>query len=123
MVSRSTSQKKIITAEVQKMRSFFDAEDLFRKVQKKDDKIGIATVYRQLRAMVEQGKLHSYMCKRKTVYTVDITNHCHFSCEQCGKTVHLDIKKLDFLEKVISGDICHFQIDVTGVCQGCKEEL
>ena len=46
-------------------------------------------------------------------------NHSHFICEKCGIKKHIDIKNIDFIKKNIPGSICHFQVDVTGVCDKC----
>ena len=43
-LSRNTRQKEIMQKEVEGMKHFFDAEELFLKVKKKDSKISLATV-------------------------------------------------------------------------------
>ncbi len=120
MVSRKTNQKKLIEEEINYLSSFFDAEKLYKKVSKKDKNIGIATVYRFLKNLLKEGKIHSYVCNRKTIYSSNIKSHCHFICEDCGNIKHIDLKKLDFLQKEVKGDICHFQLDITGKCEKCQ---
>lgn len=121
MITRKTNQKKLIEEEIRNLRSFFDAEKLYRQVSKKDKKTGIATVYRFLKRLTEEGKIHSYSCNRKTIYSSDARSHCHFICEKCGNIEHINLKKLDFMQKEIKWDICHFQIDITGVCEKCHK--
>ena len=116
MLSRNTAQKRIIEEEVNNFSSFFDAEQLYAKVLTKRRNIGIASVYRFLKKFVDEGKIHSYLCNRKTIYSVNIKNHCHFTCEKCRESRHVNIKKLDFLKNEIKEEICHFQIDITGLC-------
>ena len=120
-VSRQTRQKEILADEIKKRHSFFSAEDIYRAAQKKDKTIGIATVYRYLKFLKNHNRLHSYVCDRKTIYSVEDKNHCHFTCEQCGRLEHIHIQSLDFLKRHIGGEICHFQIDVTGICEKCKK--
>lgn len=103
--------------EVSKFEGFFTAEDLFDKVKQHDKKIGIATIYRFLKDLRGKGGLHSYLCDRKTVYSRGKNNHCHFICQKCGKIKHLDVKSIDFLK--IKEQVCHFQIDVHGICKEC----
>jgi Fur family zinc uptake transcriptional regulator len=117
--SRNTRQKEILANLVKNFNSFFNAEDLFELAVKKDKSIGIATVYRFLKELRGRGKVHSYSCDRKTIYSIDKRSHCHFFCEKCGEVDHIDIKSLDFFEKKFKGKICHFQIDVSGVCEKC----
>jgi len=119
---RNTRQKELLEEEIRKFSSFFSADDFFALVRKKDSKIGIATIYRFLAELVKKGEIHSYLCNRRTVYSLDKKSHCHFVCEGCGKVDHLDIKSLDFVDNKVEGSICHFQIDVSGVCKSCLEK-
>ena len=120
--SRKTRQKELIKKEIGRIDSFFSSEDLYKRVNKKDEKIGIATVYRILRDLKERDKLHSYICKRRMIYSKDRKSHCHFKCQECGKIFHLSIKFIDFLKEKV-GSVCHFQIDVEGVCENCQKNL
>ena len=119
MKSRNTKQKELIGEEIKKFNLFFTAEDLFNKIKKKDSGIGIATVYRFLRDAVDLGRLHSYTCERRIIYSVGLESHCHFTCEKCGKVDHVKISSIDFVKSKIEGSICHFQIDVSGICNSC----
>src|SRR3989344_4568997 len=118
-MKRATQQKQVIEQELVSFNSFFNAEELYHKVSKKNPKIGIATVYRFLSDVADNGEIHSFLCNRKTIYSNSKKNHCHFTCERCNERKHIDIKKLDFLDSQIEGELCHFQIDVTGVCKKC----
>lgn len=115
--SRNTIQKELLEKNINKMPPFFTADDLFSKV--KDENIGIATIYRFLKEKTKHHLLHSYICEKKTVYSKQKTNHCHFACQICKKSFHFDTKNIDFLKKNLKAQICHFQIDVTGVCEEC----
>jgi len=117
---RKTNQKKVIEREISNFHSFFNAEELYRQVSKKDKNIGIATVYRFLKRLIEEGRIHSYFCDRKTIYSSNTRSHCHFICENCGDITHINLKKLDFMQKEVKGNIRHFQIDITGICEKCQ---
>ncbi|HJO14566.1 MAG: transcriptional repressor [Candidatus Pacearchaeota archaeon] len=119
-ISRNTRQKELIIEEIEKFNRFFNSEELFERVKNKDGKIGIATVYRVLKDLKGKHRLHSYVCDRKTIYSKDSRSHCHFRCEKCGEVSHVNVEKLDFLKKNFPGDICHVQIDVTGICPNCS---
>ena len=118
-MKRLTKQKQLIEQEISSFSSFFNAEDLYKKVSKNNSKIGIATIYRFLNDLTNNGEIHSFLCNRKTIYSNSKKNHCHFACEKCGERKHIDIKKLDFLNQQVDGKVCHFQIDVTGICNKC----
>ena len=118
--SRNTIQKELLEEYTNKMPPFFTADTLFSKVKNKN--IGIATVYRFLKQKTKQHLLHSYICEKKTVYSKQKTNHCHFTCQICKRSFHFDTKNIDFLKKDLDAQICHFQIDVTGVCKECLKK-
>lgn len=118
-LSRKTRQKTIIVQEIAKIGQFFNAEELYKRARKKEAHIGIATVYRVLKDLKNTHKLHAYWCDKRIIYSQEDKSHCHFICEKCNKVSHLPLEKLDFLKKNVQGSICHVQIDVTGICEGC----
>lgn len=119
--SRNTKQKELIQKEIDKMNSFFYAEDLYKKVKSKDGSLGIATVYRFLREEKERGNLYSYLCDRKFLYSKGKKNHCHFYCEETKKTIHFEIDDLSFLKNKVPGKINSIQLEVKGVCDTCSK--
>ena len=119
MVARKTNQNKLIEKEVQKLHSFFDATKLFQQVIVKNKKIGMATIYRHLNRFVMEGRIHSFTCGGRKIYSTSKRNHCHFSCQKCGKTKHIELNKIDFTKEELKGTVCHVQVDITGVCETC----
>ncbi len=120
--SRRTKQKELIQSEILNFDSFFTADELYEKIKEKDHNIGIATVYRFLKNLRRKKELHSYICNRKMIYSREKNNHCHFICQRCNQIIHFSIDKIDFLKTKINGDVCHFQIDVHGVCEVCLHD-
>jgi Fur family ferric uptake transcriptional regulator len=120
MVTRKTNQNKLIEKEVQKLHSFFDAATLFQLLSKRNEKIGIATVYRFLNRLSKAGNIHSFLCGGRKIYSTSRRNHCHFSCEKCGEVKHIELNKIDFINEDLKGSVCHVQIDVSGVCETCS---
>jgi len=118
--SRATKQKEVISKELEKIKSFFSADELYHEVKKKDENIGIATVYRFLKDASEKKELYSYTCNRKTVYSKGKKSHCHYECENSGEVIHFDIDNIDFLKGKIPGTITSFQLEVKGICKNCK---
>ena len=121
VMSRRTWQKELLEEVVQKLKTFFTAEELLEHAQKKDKRIGLATVYRFLKEYSKAGKVHTFMCDRKLLYAREKRSHCHYICERCGKMQHISIQDLNFLKKNLPGKICHFQIEVHGQCSSCEK--
>src|SRR3989344_3270029 len=120
-ISRNTKQKELVAKELKNFSSFFTAEEIYQSVKKYDKKIGLATIYRFLKEYAKKEELHSYQCGKKTIYSNNKNSHSHFICKNCGKTVHMDVKDIDFIKKKIKGSVCHFQIDIYGICEKCLE--
>ena len=118
---RMTNQKKMLYGEVKKFSSFFDAYELHQRIIKKDRRIGLATIYRFLKTLERDGDIHSFICDHKKIYSNAEKNHAHFTCEKCGKVKHIKIKNADFLNDSIDDEVCHFQIELTGLCSECKK--
>jgi Fe2+ or Zn2+ uptake regulation protein len=123
--SRQTKQKEITSSVIEKQKGFFTAEDIFKKAKSLDKSIGIATVYRFLKDLKKRNRIYSYICDRKTLYSKENKNHCHFICERTGKIIHFELNNLDFLKtirKQIPGNISSFQLEVHGVCDNCSRK-
>jgi|TARA_Y100000294_G_C8541815_1_gene331519 Fur family ferric uptake transcriptional regulator len=117
--SRNTKQKELINKEIRKIKDFFTAEDLYNIVKKKYPVVGLATIYRFMKDLRKNKKIHAYICNNKLLYSKDNKSHCHFVCEETGKVVHFDVDSLDFLKNKIPGSISSFQIEVKGKCEEC----
>lgn len=114
--SRNTRQKELIEKTISNFTTFFNAQEVLEEVNKKDKKIGIATVYRFLKELKKQNVIYSYQCQGKTIYSNQKKSHCHFTCSKTGEVFHFEIDNLDFLKDKIPGKIQSFQIEINGIC-------
>ncbi len=121
-MTRMTLQKKLLLDEIKSLKSFFDATELYTHAAKKDKQIGLATIYRFLTKLEQDGILHSFLCENRKIYSMGKTNHAHFTCEHCGQIKHIIPKNVDFLRASKGDEICHFQIELAGICSACKEK-
>ena len=119
--SRQTKQKQAIHETVKKMHKTFTASQLAQVVQSIDSSISRATTYRYLANARKTGELHSFHCGSERIYSLEQKNHCHFMCEECSSVQHITLNDLTSIQKDLPGELCHIQIDVTGVCKKCKK--
>ncbi|MEK6792607.1 MAG: transcriptional repressor [Nanoarchaeota archaeon] len=117
---RETKQKKAIELAVGKINKFFTAEELHERLKKDNPTLGIATIYRFLKELQKERVIHTYVCDRRSLYSKKEMNHSHFICESCGMKKHLHLDKIDFLKKLVDEDVCHVQIEISGICSDCK---
>ena len=109
-ISRQTKQKQLLHELIPTFATFFTAEQFYQRAQERDSHLGIATVYRFLRDLTTHHHLHSYLCNRRMIYSLQHKSHCHFICQRCTKLTNFNVDTLDFLDKRMRGTICHFQI-------------
>ena len=93
--------------------------------------VGLATVYRQLDKLTQQGLVHKVTTEEGALYQYcPQANHPHdcflLRCERCGRMVHLDCAHLEEVCHHLSAEH-HFSIDprrtvLTGICEQCQEE-
>lgn len=117
---RMTKQKKILHEELEKFSTFFDAYELHDAVSSRNSKIGLATIYRFLNNLENHAAIHAFICNGKKIYSTNARSHAHFKCEKCGSINHINVKNVDFLKESVKGNVCHFQIELSGVCPNCN---
>jgi Fur family transcriptional regulator, ferric uptake regulator len=120
--SRNTRQKEIIEMEILRVNRLFSAEELYGILKTNGNEVGIATIYRLLNVLISEGKLHSFICERKRLYSIRESSHCHFTCQSCGKITHFEMDKIDSIRKKVDGQICHLQVEVSGFCRTCLQK-
>ena len=116
---RMTKQKRLLHEELEKLDSFFDVLELHKRIAKKK-KCGLTTIYRFLNGLEAKEQIHSFICNDRKIYSRSTNNHIHFRCNSCSSVEHVITKKTDFLDAVAGSEVCHFQIDIVGICSNCR---
>lgn len=105
------------------------AEWVYEQARKEMPSIGIATVYRNLNALVGLGQIEKiHNADGIDRFDANINEHYHMHCTSCGKLIDLsaDAEALNRLRKVIGAtfdigdrDICVSSTLLKGVCKDC----
>src|SRR5207245_2666259 len=62
------------------------AHEIYRRVHKKLPRISLATVYRNLHSLVEEGKIRTLLLDGQAArFDPETSEHDHFVCEKCGR--------------------------------------
>src|SRR3989442_11604623 len=70
------------------------AHEIYRRVHKKLPRISLATVYRNLHSLVEEGKIRSLLLDEQAArYDPETSEHDHFVCERCGRVIDLFLRR------------------------------
>lgn len=95
--------------------------------------IGVATIYRQLDRLVEEGAVNKYMVDAVTGACYEFKGehggesaYVHGKCEKCGKVVHIERRSVEAAMQSLSGsEESGFELDCTrtlfyGICKDCR---
>lgn len=125
-VTRDTRQGRAVRAALESSDDFRSAQDLHDALRREGDKVGLATVYRQLQAMVEAGEVDILKTDAgEAVYRrCSSTHHHHLVCRSCGRTVEIAGPAVErwatkVAEEHAFTDVRH-TLELFGTCAGCQ---
>jgi Fur family peroxide stress response transcriptional regulator len=103
------------------------ADEIYRRVRKQLPRISLATVYRNLQRLVEDGKIRTVLLgERVARYDPETSDHDHFVCEQCGRIIDIFLERdrqIDLTPLLCAGyRVTMHNLTVYGVCQVCTRQ-
>ncbi|MFT4148268.1 MAG: Fur family transcriptional regulator [Micrococcaceae bacterium] len=125
--TRMTKQKKMIHDALAKQNSFLSAQALHDILAAQGESIGLATVYRIVQNMVDDGMLDSLnLGGTKTLYrlcTVE-EHHHHLVCTHCGMSIEFEAPAIEkeatsIAQKHNFTDVKH-SVEIFGLCPKCQ---
>ncbi|MEG1987503.1 MAG: transcriptional repressor [Bacilli bacterium] len=124
MKNRNTKQKAIIMNTLINDKTHPTISELYAKVNKTENSIGQATIYRNISKMVDEGQVR----KIRTIdgvdrYDGDLREHCHLICQVCGRIIDIfDINLPEIIIKLEATNkiqITNPHILLEGICHDC----
>ncbi len=120
---KATPQRLLIL-NIIKEGGHIDIEDIYNKLKKIIPSISIATIYKNLKLLVDKGIIKDVnISSFKQMYEVNTKEHIHLICKKCRKIYDLDFREIDiknFIEKKIDDKIDKIEINVFFLCEKCK---
>jgi Fur family transcriptional regulator, peroxide stress response regulator len=121
---RTTRQLKQVFKALQGDHSHPFAHAIHRRVRKRLPRISLATVYRNLHSLVEEGKIRTLLLDEQGArFDPETSQHDHFVCERCGRVVDLFLRRtrqLDLSALAKQGYVVTtHNLTVHGICQVC----
>ena len=127
---KSSKRRDLIFDYVVKTNAHFTVDDIYASMLRIDPEIGIATIYRTVRLLVDCGVLleHTFGEKKGFFEVIDTNSkhHDHLICNVCGKILEFqcDLTKSD---KQRIAEQYHFQIkshklEIFGTCSQCQKQ-
>ena len=95
--------------------------------------VGVATVYRHLEHLVEEGLVQKYVldnssgaCFQYVDRNENCTRHFHLKCERCSRLIHLECSRFEDLFRHISDEhrfaVDPFRTVIYGICADCQKQ-
>lgn len=128
-----TKQKEKILIEIMKSSKHLTAEEIYQRI--KNEKIGLATVYRSLKLFLSLGIIKEIPMNGANYYELKIYSqkplHIHFRCLNCNRIIDIDDTKinLDYIklnqivEKKKELEVKDANITLLGLCKECQKEI
>jgi len=129
-MKKYSKQREVILESLKKRKDHPTAEKLFMDLKTELPELGIATVYRNLTELCEEGIITKIKSKNgPDRYDGNELPHIHFECKRCGDFIdiyltELQIKKMHSsikrLTEEIEANYDTSEIYLTGQCRRCR---
>ena len=122
--TRNTNQKIKILNHLKGVKTHPTAEMVYVEVKKELPALTLATVYRNLNHMAEQGQILKLEINKEFHFDGDLSSHQHCVCNNCGKIVDLFQKNISqyALQEIKDKDFQPTSVTVIfhGLCYDCQ---
>jgi Fur family transcriptional regulator, ferric uptake regulator len=125
---KRTSQRALVWAALLDLRGHPSVEDLRDHLLKQGHRIGLATIYRTLKILLQSGFIRQLKDEGPTRYepVVKQPNHVHFICNTCHGTVEFPSRKMENLIRQVTQeydfDERYSRYAIFGVCKKCARK-
>ena len=123
-ITRMTNQRRKILDYLRSVKTHPTAEMVYTALRKDLPSMTLATVYRNLNLLAEQGEILKFDVKCVSHFDGDLSFHQHCICSKCGRVKDLFEKKIT--SNTLRGmSISDFEpkslnIIIYGTCKKCK---
>jgi Fur family transcriptional regulator, ferric uptake regulator len=125
---RPSRQRSAVLALLDGLDGFRSAQDLHALLRERGDSVGLATVYRALQALVDDGQVDVLRGDdgEASYRRCSTGHHHHLVCRSCGRTVEVADPPVERWAARVAAehgfaDVQH-QLEVFGTCSACVAE-
>ncbi len=123
---RPTRQRRAITDALAAATDFQTAQDIHDVLRHAGEKVGLATVYRNLQAMADSGEVDVLQGAggESSYRRCSPSHHHHLVCRSCGRTVEITGATVEKWTSAVArehgfADVSH-TIELYGLCAACQ---
>ena len=108
-----TDQRKIIAKVMTQSKDHPDVDELYKRVSKIDPKISIATVYRTVKLLEEEGIVtkHDFKGKKARYEELSESHHDHLIDVKTGEIVEFVDEEIEILQKKVAEKLGYKLVD------------
>lgn len=125
-MSNFSSRRQAVLEVMKTMRCHPTADRVYEECRKTIPNISLATVYRNLAFWEQAGVVGRVVgCDNKERYDVELDNHCHVICPECGEVEDMDypIELKEYLDNYCIGNgFEKFGLSFYKVCDKCSKD-
>ena len=126
MKRRNTEQKAAIYETIHGIGNHMTAEEVKKALDEKGQSVGLATIYRNLNLLCEEGVIQKFTVDDHSFFDGNAKPHDHFHCVRCGCIKDIDAKYNSQLDKKAMKDtgakIMNHSVTFNGICENCLKE-
>ncbi|MGN1419438.1 MAG: transcriptional repressor [Acutalibacteraceae bacterium] len=123
---RNSRQRTAVLEELSSRCDHPTAEQLYLQLKKKLPSLSLATVYRNLRILQQEGKVVAILSSDAEHFDISKEQHYHLTCRKCGKIVDVQIENSDWINSLVcgfGGKVEDHSLMFYGLCpQCCKKD-
>lgn len=122
-----SKQRELVLAIVQNSMDHPTAESVYEEARKEMPNISLGTVYRNLKSLVENGKILQLKgFDEKDHYDKTLYDHGHMFCTECLKVYDMEDKWIQKYKTKVYEEtgfvIKDYMVSIRGICKPCNEK-
>ena len=100
------------------------AEEIYQRILATGKKVSVATVYNNLKSLVEEGILTKVVLEGSPDRYDKASRHHHLICDRCGKLQDVMLRDLtEELEADTDSPVLSYDIRIRSLCPKCRADL
>lgn len=122
MQRRNTNQRLAVLDAIHVL-GHSTSDSLIAYLNSQGSNVSLATIYRNLTILMEEGKVKRLKLGSSIVYEIVREKHYHFLCKNCNKIIDIPINSLSFsLPNTLMGNkINDHDLLLLGYCSECQK--
>lgn len=127
-MKRNTKQREEVWRALERNPGFVSAQELHQALRDLGSTIGLATVYRTLNALADEGNVDALTREGENLYRAcSPGHHHHIICRECGLTKEIEASAVESWAKAVAvehgyADPQHI-VDIFGTCGACQPRV